>query len=207
MSVPMAGLPGNEEPNAAEWAMNRPEGQIPVVCARCGVSFEEHAGKDHEFKTIDMQTIDVAKANLRSAARGDPDEWRHPDLYEHYVTEAHTVDDIDLQLNAEAFMRAMHMEPTPDAVGQLLEVFVPCLRIMCDRGYEPTGGLWRKAGILGIIWDVRKKFERLWYRTWTLGIRHDDSGFDLINFTGMLLRADPDSRFGDAGEPAGARDA
>jgi hypothetical protein len=141
-------------------------------------------------------------ADLRSAARGDPDAWRHPDLHEPYVTEAHPVDDFDIMVAAEEFMNKMGMEPTPDAIGQLLEVFVPCLRIMCERGYDPTGGLWRKAGILGIIGDVRKKFERFWYRTWTLGIRHDDSGLDLINFTGFALRADPDSRFGDMGEPA-----
>jgi hypothetical protein len=154
-----------------------------------------------------VEEIEDAKSKLRAAVRGD-DQWRHPDLYEHYHPgEVPVDDDYAHHLNAEAFMRTMDMEPTPDAVGQLLEVFVPCLRIMCDRGYDPTGGLWRKAGVLGIIWDVRKKFERLWYRTWTLGIRHDDSGFDLINFTGFLLRADPDSRFGDAGEPAGASDA
>jgi hypothetical protein len=156
------------------------------------------------------EQIEEAKRKLQATVRGD-NEWRHPDLYDEAevnrrLDEIHGVDspadDIDLQEAAQDFMYKMGMTPTPDATGQLLEVFVPCLRIMCERGYDPTGGLWRKAGVLGIIWDVRKKFERLWYRTWTLGKRHDDSGFDLINFTGMLLRSNPDSRFGDAGEPA-----
>jgi hypothetical protein len=165
--------------------------------------------------------VEQAKRDLQSAVRGD-DRWRFPDVYppeeqewidrhmeyderqvNKQLDEIHAeVDDIDMQEAAQDFMYKMGMTPTPDATGQLLEVFVPCLRIMCERGYEPTGALWRKAGVLGIIWDVRKKFERLWYRTWTLGIRHDDSGFDLINFVGMLLRSNPNSRFGDAGEPA-----
>jgi hypothetical protein len=160
---------------------------------------------DHTPEAM-VTEIEAAKAELRAAVRGD-DQWRHPDLYEHYITEAHPVDDFDIMVAAEEFMNKMGMEPTPDALSQLLEAFVPCLRIMCERGYEPSGALWRKAGILGIIWDVRKKFERLWYRTWTLGIRHDDSAFDLMNYVGMLVRADPNSRFGDAGEPAGAPDA
>jgi hypothetical protein len=162
---------------------------------------------------VEKKVID----DLRSAARGDPDEWRHPDLHEDGGWPI-TGDDPEamnmvaptpeIYKHAHAFMAAVFGEDsyTPDSVGQLVDVFVPCLRIMVERGYEPTGGLWRKAGVLGIIWDVRKKFERLWFRTWTQGKRHDDSGFDLINFTGMLLRAEPDSRFGDAGEPAPPED-
>ena len=152
--------------------------------------------------------IEEAKKKLRAAVRGD-DAWRHPDLaVDEYdqIMQKSPLDDIDAQEAAEEFMEQMGMTPTPDAVGQLLEAFVPCLRIMCERGYEPNGALWRKAGIFGVLWDVRKKFERLWYRTWTLGIRHDDSAFDLMNFVGMLVRVDPNSRFGDAGEPAGPSD-
>jgi hypothetical protein len=155
------------------------------------------------------EIIEAHKRALQATVRGD-DMWRHPDIYdENEVNE--TLDEIhgvsptpEIFKHAHAFMSAVFGPDnyTPDSIGQLVEVFVPCLRIMVERGYEPTGALWRKAGVLGIIWDVRKKFERLWYRTWTLGRRHDDSGFDLINFTGMLLRVDPGSRFGDAGEPA-----
>jgi hypothetical protein len=145
---------------------------------------------------------------LRSAARGDPDQWRHPDLNPEDENVNMVAPTPAIYKHAHAFMAAVFGEDqyTPDSVGQLVEVFTPCLRIMVERGYEPTGALWRQAGVLGIIWDVRKKFERLWFRTWTQGKRHDDSGFDLINFTGMLLRAEPDSRFGDAGEPAPPED-
>lgn len=155
--------------------------------------------------------------NLKSAARGDPEDWHRSDMLpdpepSKTAREERESENMAAPMPPEyeaahAFMSSLFGPDsyTPDSIGQLVEVFIPCLRIMVTRGYDPSGGLWRRAGILGIIWDVRKKFERLWYRTWTLGKRHDDSGFDLINFTGMLLRAEPDSRFGDAGEPAEPR--
>lgn len=104
---------------------------------------------------------------------------------------------------AAKFMEAVGLTPTPDAIDQLVEVFVPCLEIMTRRGWNPNGKTWRRAGMLGILCDVRKKFERLWERGWVNGKRHPDSGYDLINFTGMYLRAD-DSDWGEWGDP-GAR--
>ena len=186
MSEPMSGLPADTDPDHA-----------PAGLA----------------DTPDLTgAIEEAKEQLRAAVRGD-DAWRHPDVYDEesamqMYSENMAAPAPEVYKYAHTFMTSLFGEDqyTPDSVGQLVEVFVPCLRVMVERGYEPTGALWRKAGVLGIIWDVRKKFERLWFRTWTQGKRHDDSGFDLINFTGMLLRADPDSRFGDAGEPAGAPD-
>ncbi len=161
--------------------------------------------------------IEDAKRKLQATVRGD-DAWRHPDVYDEDEVNR-TLDDIHIPDREEVNMAApMPVEYeaahefmsklfgadgyTPDSVGQLVQVFIPCLRIMVERGYEPHGRLWQRAGVLGAIWDVRKKFERFWFRTWTLGKRHDDSGFDLINHTGFTMRADPDSRFGDAGEPA-----
>jgi hypothetical protein len=94
---------------------------------------------------------------------------------------------------------------TPDSIGQLVDVFVPCLRIMCDREghpWGPNGELWRSAGVLNLTGDVYKKHERFQYRLWTMGIMHKDSGFDLINFIAFCLRSDPNSRFGVRGEPA-----
>jgi hypothetical protein len=101
---------------------------------------------------------------------------------------------------AKQFMDECGLVPTPDATGQLVEVFLPCLAIMCQRGYDPNGGTWRKSGRLGALSDVRKKFERLWERMWINGKRHDDSAFDLINFTGFLLRSEREG-FGEWGTP------
>lgn len=108
---------------------------------------------------------------------------------------------VSRKIAAEKFITDVGLTPTPDAIDQLAEVFVPCLEIMCRRGWDPNGGTWRRAGILGILCDVRKKFERLWERGWVNGKRHPDSGFDLINFVGMYLRSD-ENGWGGWGSPA-----
>lgn len=99
-----------------------------------------------------------------------------------------------------AFLQACGLDPIPDAVEQLQEVFLPCLRIMCERGWDPMGGTWRAAGVLGALADVRKKFSRLWERGWIKGVRHDDSALDLINYVGFYLRSE-DNRWNEWGEP------
>jgi len=101
---------------------------------------------------------------------------------------------------AASYLEAIGLDPTPDAICQLDEVFRLCLTIMCERGWDPEGGTWRTAGRLGALADCRKKFMRLWERAWIHGKRHDDSGIDLINYIGFYLRADKE-RWGDWGEP------
>jgi len=151
--------------------------------------------------------IEEAKKAVQAAVRGD-DAWRYPDM----------VDAEDINMAApmppEYVAAHMFMESlfgpngyTPDAVGQLVDVFLPCLRIMCDtegHPWGPNGELWRAAGVLNLTGDVDKKHERFQWRYWTNGDEHPDSGYDLINFVGFVLRSDPNSRFGRRGEPAPA---
>ena len=99
------------------------------------------------------------------------------------------------------FLEKLGLRPTEDAVDQMVLVFLKCLRIMTERPWDPRGGTWRKSGVLGIMTDVRKKFERLWERGWRHGQRHDDSAYDLINYIGMYLRSE-DNGWGEWGEPA-----
>lgn len=103
---------------------------------------------------------------------------------------------------ANDFIRTCNIRPTPDAVDQLVHVFLPCLRIMCERPWDPNGGTWRASGILGATTDAKKKWERFWYRIWKRGERHDDSGLDLINYIGFVMRSYPDSGWGDWGPPS-----
>ena len=156
--------------------------------------------------------------NLKSAARGDPDEWRHPDLHDPEVEEELDFGSGEVNMvapmpiaykAAHAFMTAIFGPDgyTPDSVGQLVEAFLPCLQIMNDREGHPWGSegeLWRDAGVLNLTGDVYKKHERFQYRLWTQGVMHLDSGFDLMNFVGFCVRSDPNSRFGVRGEPAPA---
>lgn len=97
----------------------------------------------------------------------------------------------------EAFLREMGMEPTTDALAQLAIAFVPCLRIVSERGYHPEGNTWREGGWRGIMTDIHKKAQRLWYRGWIRGQYDGDSATDLINFCGFYIRQ------GNQGKPWG----
>ena len=116
---------------------------------------------------------------------------------------------------AEQFLRACGLIPTEDAVSQLSDVFLVCLRIMCERGYDSRGATWQAAGWRGQLFEMRKKLERVWWRSWKNGIRAPDSAWDLINYSGFYLRAnawnEPGDGWGRWGEgdgtpPAAARD-
>lgn len=100
------------------------------------------------------------------------------------------------------FMMSCGLTPTPDAADQLYRAFLPCLEIMCSRPWDPEGSTWRESGVLGILTDIRKKFSRLWERGWKHGRRHDDSALDLINYLGFYLRSDPNSGWGEWGDPS-----
>ena len=64
---------------------------------------------------------------------------------------------------AHDFIKALGLEPTPEAISQLSGPFAECLRIMCERGY---GTLWRSKGWKGLVHDVLNKSGRLRYRSW-----------------------------------------
>jgi hypothetical protein len=105
--------------------------------------------------------------------------------------------------SARKFMEDMGLKPTSDAVDQLIHAFVPALRIMCDRGYDPKGGTWQEGGWMPILIEVHKKTKRLWYRCWRRGIEPwtEDHPVDLINYCGMLIRAGNLSPWGQWGAP------
>lgn len=102
---------------------------------------------------------------------------------------------------AMKYMQEVGLKPTPEAIDQMALVFEECLRIMCERPYDPQGRTWRKSGRMGMLHAVRGKFERLWFFYWDRGVEHRDSVFDMINFAGFLLRSD-NNRYGEWGEPA-----
>jgi hypothetical protein len=149
-----------------------------------------------------VEQIEKAKKALRAAVRGD-DYWRHPDLPE-YDNEPEVNEAAPMPLAYQAahqFLSTMFGPEgyPPDAVGQLVEVFLPCLQIMVDHNW---GELWRGAGLQSIMDSMKSKFDRYWERTWVQGNRHADSGFDLINVTGFSLRQDPSVIWGNRGKPA-----
>lgn len=104
---------------------------------------------------------------------------------------------------AERFLTDCGLPPVPDAVDQLAEAFLPALQIICERGYHPEGNTWREAGWRGILTDIKKKANRLWYRSWVKGGFDDDSARDIINFAGFYLRlGNQGKEWGEWGDPS-----
>lgn len=132
-------------------------------------------------------------------AEGNPHEWER--AFGHtgdfglcacgrtYGDPLHTKPEAVIKEAASKFMIECGLEPTPDAIGQLTEAFLPCLRIMCERGYAPDGSTWRAEGWRGMLWKAYDKMERLWYHSWVNGRLHDDSVFDGINYLGFYWRS------------------
>lgn len=105
-----------------------------------------------------------------------------------------------LRRAASDYMNLCGLNPTDDAIDQMTRVFLPCLKIMCERPWSKKVATWRSGGRLSVLGDLRKKFDRAWYRYWLCNRPHEDSIFDLINYAGFVLRS-ADDRWGEWGEP------
>jgi hypothetical protein len=100
------------------------------------------------------------------------------------------------------FMDECGLVPTPDAVDQLIEAFLPALAIMCERGYAPNGATWRASGWRGQLYEVRKIVGRLWFHSWQQRNFKPDSAIDGINYLGFYLRLQGHGLpWGELGEP------
>ena len=101
------------------------------------------------------------------------------------------------------------LNPTPDAIGQLVHAFLPSLGIMCGvnpdgtkrERYDPNGKTWRAEGWRGMLWKIRDKSDRLWFHGWRQGRLVVDHPHDMINYLGFYIRLDH------KGDPWGKRGA
>jgi hypothetical protein len=105
---------------------------------------------------------------------------------------------------AHTYLTECMLDPTPDAVEQLVEAFTPALAIMCERGYEKDGSTWKEGGWRSQLVDIRKKFKRIWFHGWIHGDFRPDHSIDMINYLGYYLRlggkGDPWGTWGDPGD-------
>jgi hypothetical protein len=101
------------------------------------------------------------------------------------VTGSETVTTREL---AFTFLSGCGLNPTPDAIDQLAEAFLPALRIICERGYDPEGATWRRGGWRGLLLEIDKKRDRLWHRSWLHSRFDPDSSLDGINYNGFYYR-------------------
>lgn len=101
---------------------------------------------------------------------------------------------------AEAFLKDVGLDdPTPDAIRQLTQAFLPALQIMCERNY---GEAWKDGGWRGLVYEMRKKMDRVWHRSWLGSLFDADSGLDMINYAGFYYRMRCQGRpWGTKGEP------
>lgn len=105
------------------------------------------------------------------------------------------VPDRDKDLDAAyTFLDACCMTPTPDAVHQLVDAFLPALRIMCQRGYDPDGGSWKESGWMGQLFEMRKRMSRLVHNSWRGGRFDESNTVDMINYAGFLYRLEGKGR-------------
>lgn len=87
-----------------------------------------------------------------------------------------------------------HVYLTGDAVTESAleqaEVMLGALRIFAERNARYKDG-WATAGWRGVLFDLRKKTERLWRQFWhgQLTIASVDDAYDLINFAAFFIRA------------------
>ena len=93
------------------------------------------------------------------------------------------------QAEAKEFLEAIGLPANPDAIDQLARVFVPCLRIICERDHAPNGATWRRSGWKAQLHEAFKKMERLRFRYWLKSSPADDVETpDLINYLGFFMR-------------------
>jgi hypothetical protein len=106
---------------------------------------------------------------------------------------------------AISFLDECGIIPNPDAVDQLVTVFLPALSIISSRGYDPDGQTWREGGWRGVLFEIQKKARRLWFRSWRNGQYDHDSAIDMINYLGFYIRigsedGEPWGQWGNPGE-------
>jgi hypothetical protein len=103
---------------------------------------------------------------------------------------------------AVTFLDTCSLVPTPDAITQLTEAFLPALAIMCQRGYDPNGANWKKMGWRGLIFEVGKRVDRIVFNSWVHNRYDQNNAVDAINFLGYYIRLrNKGPAFGSRGEP------
>jgi len=89
---------------------------------------------------------------------------------------------------AKAYLQANGLEPSDDAVAQLVDAFLPAVALMCGRS-SLRGEIWRQSGWRGALYEARKKMHRLWFSWWEGDGSDDDSALDLLNYVAFSMRA------------------
>jgi hypothetical protein len=90
---------------------------------------------------------------------------------------------------AADYLRAVGLDPKPDAVEQLVLAFTPSLKLICERDYHPEGATWQRAGRKGLMREILKYADRMRDRDWLRDNPDQPSAEDMINYCGFYIRA------------------
>lgn len=78
-----------------------------------------------------------------------------------------------------------------------MDIYLKAMLIYYERQDEHGDQVWQASGWRGMLVDMRKKLDRLWYRYWNQDSSvtpvedYDkalDSAYDLLNFTAFFIR-------------------
>jgi hypothetical protein len=98
-------------------------------------------------------------------------------------------DETSVHVAAHEFLRSVGLTPTDDAIDQLVDAFLPALSIICQRGYQPNGAVWKTGGVKGQVYEACKNMIRLRYHAWRGNTPARDTAIDAINYLGYYIRA------------------
>lgn len=76
-----------------------------------------------------------------------------------------------------------------DAVSQLVQGFLPCLKIIIERGYATDGRTWEAGGWRGLLHEMIKKMDRVQFLDWQHAIGASHEMPDIINYGAMYMRS------------------
>jgi hypothetical protein len=103
---------------------------------------------------------------------------------------------------AYSYLKAVGLDPTPDAIGQLSGPFTAALEIMCKRGYSPDGSFWKIRGWKGIVQHIMDNAFRIRYHSWRASRFYPNGALDMMNFAGFYYRMGCEGdKWGELGPP------
>jgi len=110
---------------------------------------------------------------------------------------------------AYAYLEAVGLQPSLDAVEQLSGPFTLALAIISERGYtrpeddEDGKFFWQMRGWKGLVHDILDNAFRLLHFSWRQDQYYENGAVDIINFAGFYMRLkNKGPKWGEMGEPS-----
>jgi hypothetical protein len=86
---------------------------------------------------------------------------------------------------------SQHKLPELHTDDPQMDVFMKAMLIYYERQEEHGDAVWQASGWKGMLVDMRKKLDRLWFKYWGEVPTNEvnlDSAYDLLNYTAFFIR-------------------